>query len=102
MARHHEPPGHLQPPFELLFSRRLSLLLGDDISILELASLIKGIVGFDGDIVFDSSKPDGTPRKLVDVTKLNGLGWRANIGLEAGIRATYEWFKAQDDAGLRL
>ncbi|MDW7693193.1 GDP-L-fucose synthase [Flammeovirgaceae bacterium SG7u.111] len=62
---------------------------GEDISIKELAYLVKMIVGFEGDIKFDSSKPDGTPRKLMDVSKLNGLGWKYSIGLEEGIRSVY-------------
>jgi GDP-L-fucose synthase len=67
--------------------------VGADLSIAELAELIKKIVGFEGGIVYDSGKPDGTPRKLVDVSRINGLGWRAGIPLEAGIRMTYEWFQ---------
>jgi len=67
--------------------------VGKDISILELAELIKDIVGFEGEIVNDLSKPDGTPRKLMDVSRLNNLGWKAQISLEEGIKDTYEWFK---------
>ena len=67
--------------------------VGKDISILELAKLIKEIVGFEGEIVNDLSKPDGTPRKLLDVTRLNDLGWEAQISLKEGIRDTYQWFK---------
>lgn len=67
--------------------------VGKDISILELAELIKDIVGFEGEIVNDLSKPDGTPRKLLDVTRLNDLGWEAQISLEKGIKDTYQWFK---------
>jgi GDP-L-fucose synthase len=63
---------------------------GKDISIKDLALLIKKIVGFEGEIVHDLSKPDGTPRKLLDVSKLNKLGWKAKIGLEEGIRRVYE------------
>ena len=66
--------------------------VGEDLSIAELAELVSKVVGFAGNIVYDSGKPDGTPRKLVDVTRINGLGWRAGIPLEAGIRMTYEWF----------
>lgn len=66
--------------------------VGEDLSILALAELIKKVVGYEGVLVFDSTKPDGTPRKLVDTTKINGLGWRARIGLEDGIRETYRWF----------
>ncbi|SDC57582.1 GDP-L-fucose synthase [Halanaerobium congolense] len=67
--------------------------VGKDISILELAELIKDIVGFEGEIVNDLSKPDGTPRKLLDVSRLNELGWEAQISLEEGIKDTYHWFK---------
>lgn len=67
--------------------------VGKDISILELAELIRDIVGFEGEIVNDLSKPDGTPRKLLDVTRLNNLGWEAQISLEEGIKNTYQWFK---------
>lgn len=65
---------------------------GEDISIRELAELICEIVGFEGDLVWDKTKPDGTPRKLLDVSKLHGLGWRHTIGLRGGITRTYEWF----------
>lgn len=64
--------------------------VGEDISIADLAALIKKITGFEGEIVWDSYKPDGTPRKLMDVTKLHNLGWKAKIGLEEGIRRVYE------------
>lgn len=69
--------------------------VGEDLSILELATLIQRIVGFAGELVFDCTKPDGTPRKLVDTTKINHLGWRARIGLEEGVRQTYQWFCAK-------
>ncbi|MDZ7659243.1 MAG: NAD-dependent epimerase/dehydratase family protein [Fodinibius sp.] len=65
---------------------------GKDITIKELASLIQNIVGHEGDIKWDSSKPDGTPRKLMDVSRFEDEGWTYNIELENGIRATYEWF----------
>ena len=68
--------------------------VGEDISILELAQMISRIVGYSGTIEHDLSKPDGTPRKLMDVSKLNGLGWKASIGLEEGIQRTYEEFKS--------
>lgn len=66
---------------------------GVDVTIKELAEIIKRIVGFEGGIVFDTSKPDGTPRKLMDVTLLNGLGWKYKTSLEEGIFKAYEWFK---------
>ena len=64
--------------------------VGDDISILELAQTIKGIIGFDGQIVHDLSKPDGTPRKLMDSSRLNQMGWKPKISLEEGIRKVYQ------------
>ncbi|ACS99083.1 GDP-L-fucose synthase [Paenibacillus sp. JDR-2] len=67
--------------------------VGEDISIKELAYLIKDVVGYEGEVVFNTSAPDGTPRKLVDVTKINGLGWKATIPLEEGINAVYETFQ---------
>ncbi|MBD8025684.1 GDP-L-fucose synthase [Ureibacillus sp. Re31] len=66
--------------------------VGKDISIKELAEKIQKVVGFEGEIKFNPSKPDGTPRKLVDVTKLNKLGWYATTSLEDGIERTYKWF----------
>jgi GDP-L-fucose synthase len=71
--------------------------VGDDIRISELAALIRDIVEFDGEIVFDRDKPDGTPRKLLDVSKISALGWKANIDLESGIRSTYRWYLSQLD-----
>ena len=70
--------------------------VGEDITILELAKLIAGIVGYHGKIENDLSKPDGTPRKLMDVSKLNHLGWKAHIGLEEGIRGVYEGCKKEE------
>jgi GDP-L-fucose synthase len=64
--------------------------VGDDISIIDLARLVKEIVGFEGDILSDKTKPDGTPRKLLDVSKLTSLGWRSSITLEDGIRMVYD------------
>ena len=73
----------------------INIGMGKDISIGELADMIKEIVCFDGDIVFDSSKPDGTPQKLLDVSRMNRLGWKAKIFLRAGIEKTYEFYKDQ-------
>ena len=66
---------------------------GTDLSIHELAEMISGIVGFTGGIKKDLSKPDGTPRKLMDVSKLKSMGWTAKIHLEEGIRMVYEGYK---------
>ena len=65
---------------------------GEDISIAELAKLVAEVAGFRGEIVFDSTKPDGTPRKLLDVSRLQALGWRHKIELADGVRALYRWF----------
>ena len=65
---------------------------GEDISIRELAELICDVVGFEGDLTWDATQPDGTPRKLLDVSKLHDLGWRHTVGLREGIARTYEWF----------
>jgi GDP-L-fucose synthase len=65
---------------------------GEDISIRELAELICDVVGFDGELTWDKNKPDGTPRKLLDITKLEAMGWKPSIPLRDGIAQTYEWF----------
>jgi GDP-L-fucose synthase len=65
---------------------------GNDLTIKSLAEMIQQIVGHEGEVVWDTSKPDGTPRKLMDVSKMADAGWTASIFLEAGIRSTYEWF----------
>lgn len=67
--------------------------VGKDISIKELAELVSRITGFRGDIAYDASKPDGTPQKLLDVSKMNDLGWRPEINLTDGIRNLYDWYK---------
>lgn len=74
---------------------------GVDVTIGELAETVRGIVHPGADLVFDSSKPDGMPRKVLDVSKINRLGWKAKIPLVEGIRSTYEWFLAQRPADLR-
>lgn len=66
---------------------------GEDLEIGELGQLIKKITGYKGEIVFDKSKPDGTPRKLLDVSRLNSLGWSYKVSLEKGLKLTYDWFK---------
>jgi GDP-L-fucose synthase len=78
---------------------------GKDMSIKEISDLVKNIVGFEGEIIWDSSKPDGTPRKLLDVTKLQALGYSCNEDLETSILKTYEWFKlakSQPNSGIRI
>ncbi len=66
---------------------------GEDLTIRELAETIMSVIGYTGALEFDHSKPDGTPRKLLDVSRLAGLGWRPRISLTAGIQSTYSWFK---------
>lgn len=74
---------------------------GTDVTIRELAETIARVTGFEGAIRFDATKPDGTPRKLMDVSRLAGMGWQATIGLEDGIRSTYDWFLKKGYAELR-
>lgn len=69
---------------------------GQELTIAELAQLIKEVVGYQGEIIFDPSKPDGTPRKLLDITKLTDLGWQAKIPLREGIASTYQWYIEQN------
>ena len=69
---------------------------GDDVTIAELAQIVKKVVGFEGELKFDTSKPDGTPRKLMDVSKLTNFGWKASITLEDGIKSVYNEIKDND------
>ncbi|WP_051882717.1 GDP-L-fucose synthase [Salinisphaera hydrothermalis] len=71
--------------------------VGEDISILELAELVRDVVGYEGKLVLDRDKPDGTPRKLLDVSRINDIGWRARISLKDGIEETYRWFLDHQD-----
>ena len=66
--------------------------VGEDITISDLAFLVRDIVGYQGDVVFDTSKPDGTPRKLLDVSRLKDLGWYAKTSLKEGVSRTYQWY----------
>ncbi|MBI1758752.1 MAG: GDP-L-fucose synthase [Actinobacteria bacterium] len=70
--------------------------IGADVSIRELAELVAEVVGYTGRLAFDPSKPDGTPRKLLDVSRLSALGFRPRIGLADGVRATYEWYRERE------
>jgi len=81
LMQHYDEPGFV------------NIGTGEDLPILELAQLVQRIVGYEGEIHHDLSKPDGTPRKLMDVSKLHGLGWKAKIDLEAGIQAVYQEVK---------
>ncbi len=71
---------------------------GQEVQILELANLMKNIIGFTGELVFDTSMPDGNPRKLIDSTKINRLGWKPKISLEEGLSLTYKWFNNNYDS----
>jgi GDP-L-fucose synthase len=66
--------------------------VGEDLSIKELATKVKEIIGYEGEIVFNTNMPDGTPRKLVDIQKISHLGWKATTTLDEGIKRTYEYF----------
>lgn len=82
------------------FNELVNIGTGTDISIKDLAQLVCRTVGFTGSLEFDSSKPDGTPRKVLDVSKMRALGWKPEISLEDGIASTYKWFLEHQD-GLR-
>ena len=85
---------HPRVPYEEALGPRLNHLnvgTGTDITIAELEAMIAEITGFEGEIIYDTSKPDGTPRKLLDVSRLNKLGWTAQIGLREGHTTTYRW-----------
>ncbi|HLY93895.1 MAG TPA: GDP-L-fucose synthase [Gaiellaceae bacterium] len=81
----------------------LNVGVGEDVSIQELAELVKSVVGYEGALRFDRGKPDGTPRKLLDMTRLHALGWRAKIPLRRGIEETYAWYvrHARQSVGAR-
>lgn len=70
----------------------LNIGTGEDISIKELAALIKELVGYEGELVFDTTKPDGMPRKLLDVTRLHSAGWKHDIDFKKGLKSTYDWY----------
>ena len=78
-----------------LYAKEISLInvgTGEDLTIAELAALVEKVVGFDGEIIYDSTQPDGTPRKLLSVSRIHELGWRHKTSLEEGIRKAYDWF----------
>ena len=87
-----EYAAHTQPRLS-----HLNIGTGTDVSIAELAELIRGVVGYEGDITYNSDYPDGTKRKLLDVSAVTRLGWKARIGLEEGVAATYEWYLENGD-----
>jgi GDP-L-fucose synthase len=74
-------------------SKIINVGTGEDVAIKELAEKVKNVVGYKGEIIWDTTKPDGTPRKLLDVGKLHNLGWKHKISLDLGIDSAYEWFK---------
>ncbi|WP_170464627.1 GDP-L-fucose synthase [Ruegeria arenilitoris] len=94
------PLGDYEANTEPMLSH-INVGCGEDISIAELAALVAKVTGFTGRITQDTSKPDGTMRKLMDVSRLANMGWRARINLEDGVRETYAWFLEQSDATLR-
>src|SRR6266481_9298408 len=80
--------------------QHINIGTGEDLSIADLAEMVARVIGFDGSFVFDASKPDGTPRKLLDVAKLSALGWRYRTDLETGIRQTYDWYRRAQAPGV--
>ena len=73
----------------------LNVGCGEDLTIRELAAIVQRVVGHEGPLVWDATRPDGTPRKLMDVSRITALGWKPEVGLEDGIRRAYDWFLAQ-------
>ena len=69
---------------------------GKDVTIREMAETMKEVVGFKGNLTFDTTKPDGSPRKLIDVSRLSNMGWKYSIDLEGGLKKTYKWYLTQD------
>src|SRR5674476_1402541 len=102
-------PGPLEETNDALASALLFLLehydgpdainvgIGEDVTIRELAEIVADVVGYDGEITWDTSKPDGTPRKLLSVDRLTQLGWKASIPLREGIASTYRWYVENED-----
>ncbi|MCK9462274.1 MAG: GDP-L-fucose synthase, partial [Proteobacteria bacterium] len=89
---------HLMRRFEPTRERTfLNVGVGEDVSIAELAALVKRIVGYEGDVAWNTAMPDGTPRKLLDVSGIAAIGWRAATPLEEGLRKTYAWFLENRD-----
>jgi GDP-L-fucose synthase len=79
-------------------AEQVNVGIGEDATIKEIAGLVAGAVGYEGETVWDSTKPDGTPRKLLDVTKLHDLGWTASTSLADGLAATVAWYRDHIDA----
>jgi len=69
---------------------------GKDVTIREMAETMKQVVGYEGNLTFDTTKPDGSPRKLIDVSRLSNMGWKYSIDLEEGLKKTYKWYLTQD------
>ena len=85
------------------FNGIINVGFGSDISIKELSKLVSSIIGYEGDIIWDKSKPDGTPRKLLDISKLKRIGWSPNTKLEEGIKLTFQsYIKEIKDTSLRI
>jgi GDP-L-fucose synthase len=79
----------------------LNIGTGVDITIRELGETLRDIIHPNAELVFDSSKPDGMPRKVLDVTTLSGLGWKAQIGFQEGVQSTYDWYLGQSPENIR-
>jgi GDP-L-fucose synthase len=88
-----QPEEKLQPLFGDDQPPLVNVGCGEDLTIRELAELVREVVGFEGELTFDASKPDGTMRKLMDVSKIQDLGWRAQTSLQNGVALTYKLFE---------
>jgi len=91
---HHDAPTSVDGTKEVR-NTHLNIGTGSDVSVATLAAMLKEIIGFQGEFEFNASKPDGTLRKLTDVSKINALGWTAKVDLELGLNKMYQWYIAQ-------
>ncbi|MBL4663076.1 MAG: NAD-dependent epimerase/dehydratase family protein, partial [Flavobacteriaceae bacterium] len=94
LMNHHDAPTSLNVSEEIR-STHLNIGTGSDVSVAILADMLKEIVGYNGEFIFNSSKPDGTLKKLTDVSKINALGWKAKINLQEGLEKMYQWYVTQ-------
>ena len=73
-------------------SEHINVGTGEDVSIKELTEIIQEVIGYEGELKWDTTKPDGTPQKLLDVSRINATGWKASIDLATGLKSTYQWY----------
>lgn len=95
LTPHPSPSSPAQPDHQSSDQPLFNIGTGKDAAIMSVASIVAEVVGYSGQVVWDQTKPDGTPRKLLDVSRLTALGWKASISLRHGIAETYKWYAGQ-------